>query len=59
MSRWNDLLQDLCDPALGRPWYRRPGFWYLLTSVVVPFGWVLPLYRLARVQAVARRTRHV
>ena len=48
---WQD---HLLDPA---PWYRRRSLWLMATALVVPFGWLLPVCRLAWVQARARRTR--
>ena len=34
-------------PALLRQWARVPGPWLLLVALVVPFGWVAPVCRLA------------
>ena len=48
---WRD---HLLDPA---PWYRRRSLWLMATALVVPFGWLLPVCRLAWVQARARRSR--
>jgi hypothetical protein len=35
-------------------WYRQPDALILAAAIVLPFGWVLPLCRLAWVQAQAR-----
>jgi hypothetical protein len=52
--RWvNEIVREawrdhLLDPA---PWYRRRSLWLMATALVVPFGWLLPVCRLAWVQA--------
>lgn len=48
---WRD---HLLDPA---PWYRRRSVWLMAAALVVPFGWLLPVGRLALVQVRARRIR--
>ena len=49
-------LQGLgVDAVPARPWYRRPDAWLALGVVLLPFGWVLALWRVAMVYATARR----
>jgi hypothetical protein len=44
-------------PASTAPWYRRADVWLLLGAIVLPFGWILALGRMAWVTAAARRER--
>jgi hypothetical protein len=44
-------------PASNAPWYRRADVWLLLGAIVLPFGWILALGRLAWATATARRGR--
>jgi hypothetical protein len=44
-------------PASSAPWYRRAEVWVLLGTIVLPFGWILALGRVAWVTAAARRAR--
>jgi hypothetical protein len=44
-------------PASTVPWYRRADVWLLLGALVLPFGWILALGRIAWVTAAARRER--
>ena len=44
-------------PASSAPWYRRADVWLLLGAIVLPFGWILALGRMAWVTAAARRER--
>ena len=44
-------------PASNVPWYRRADVWLLLGVIVLPFGWILALGRLAWVTATTRRVR--
>ena len=44
-------------PASSAPWYRRADIWLLLGAIVLPFGWILALGRIAWVTAAARRER--
>lgn len=44
-------------PASSAPWYRRADIWLLLGAIVLPFGWILALGRVAWVTATARRER--
>ncbi len=44
-------------PASSAPWYRRADVWLLLGAIVLPFGWVLALGRIAWATAAARRER--
>ncbi len=37
------------------PWYRRSDLWLMAAAAVVPFGWLLPLCRLALARATVRR----
>lgn len=41
----------------NEPWYRRPDVWLLVGAILLPFGWVLALGRVAWSQAAARRER--
>ena len=41
----------------NEPWYRRADVWLLLGAILLPFGWLLALGRVAWSQAVARRER--
>jgi len=43
--------------SAGDPWYRRPDAWVVVGTVVLPFGWVLALGRLAWAYLESRRTR--
>jgi hypothetical protein len=46
------------DWSLARePWYRRPDFWLLVGAILVPFGWVPALCRVAWAYAAAQRDR--
>jgi len=42
-------------PAGPRPWYRRPDVWFLVGVVLLPFGWLLGLCRVAWIAFQARR----
>ena len=44
-------------PASSEPWYRRADVWLLLGAVVLPFGWILGLGRIAWARVSARRQR--
>ena len=44
-------------PASSEPWYRRADVWLLLGAIILPFGWILALGRVAWVTATARRAR--
>lgn len=59
MSQLSEWFRDVLDAVLGdpQPWYRRKDLWMLVAAVLVPFGWVMPLYRFARVRAEVRRAR--
>jgi hypothetical protein len=48
---WKDHLTD------PQPWYRRRSIWLMAAALVVPFGWVLPICRVAWVRVSARRSR--
>jgi len=48
---WKDHLTH------PEPWYRRQSVWLMATALVVPFGWLLPVCRVAWVHATARRAR--
>jgi hypothetical protein len=50
---WKDHLTD------PRPWYRRQSVWLMATALVVPFGWLLPVCRVAVVRVAARRAGRV
>ena len=41
------------------PWYRRPEVWFVVGVVLLPFGWVLGLCRIAWISMVARRRPQV
>jgi hypothetical protein len=59
MSRLLDLIreawQDNHKGGVVLPWYRRPNMWLVAAAVVLPFGWLLPIARVAYVEARNRR----
>lgn len=59
MDRLTDMIHEAWRDHLmsDRPWYRRKSLWLMATALVVPFGWVLPICRVAWVHATARRAR--
>ena len=61
MSRLLDLIreawQDNPKGGVVLPWYRRPNMWLVAAAVVLPFGWLLPIARVAYVEARSRRAR--
>jgi hypothetical protein len=63
MNDWRRVFQTADStpgtPSSGEPWYRRPDAWFAAGVVVLPFGWVLGLCRVAWVVAVARRRRRL
>lgn len=63
MSRLLDLIreawQDDHRSGIVLPWYRRPNAWMLAAAIVLPFGWVLPVAKVAYVEARNRRARRV
>jgi hypothetical protein len=58
-AMWKRVLRAVTDhvPASTAPWYRRADVWLLLGAIVLPFGWILALGRVAWVTATARRAR--
>jgi len=58
VDRWRRSLEamraTLMEPS-PEPWYRRADAWALAATILLPFGWVLAVCRLAWVWAVARR----
>jgi hypothetical protein len=59
MNRLAEWLSDVLevDTTSALPWYRRRDVWMLLTAVLVPFGWVWPVGRLALARVRIRRPR--
>ena len=58
-AMWKRALRAVTGhvPASSAPWYRRADVWLLLGAIVLPFGWILALGRVAWVTAAARRER--
>jgi hypothetical protein len=58
-AMWKRALRAVTGhvPASTAPWYRRADVWLLLGAIVLPFGWILALGRMAWVTAAARRER--
>jgi hypothetical protein len=58
-AMWKRALRAVTGhvPASSAPWYRRADVWLLLGAIVLPFGWILALGRVAWVTATARRER--
>jgi hypothetical protein len=58
-AMWKRALRAVIGrvPASNAPWYRRADVWLLLGMIVLPFGWILALGRVAWVTAAARRER--
>jgi hypothetical protein len=58
-AMWKRALRTVSAhvPASNVPWYRRADVWLLLGAIVLPFGWILALGRLAWVAATGRRAR--
>ena len=58
-AMWKRALRTVSAyvPASNVPWYRRADVWLLLGAIVLPFGWILVLGRMAWVTAAARRER--
>jgi hypothetical protein len=56
---WTQALRAVTGllAASSVPWYRRADVWLLLVAIVLPFGWILALARIAWATAVARRAR--
>jgi hypothetical protein len=44
-------------PSTAEPWYRNPDAWLVAAAVLLPFGWVLGLCRVAWAYGSARRRR--
>lgn len=61
MSRFSELIDEIWRGVTGggEPWYRRRELWIAVVAVVVPFGWVVPLYQLARVRAARVQTAKI
>ena len=53
MNRLNDLICEAWKDHLlsDQPWYKRKSVWLMATALVVPFGWVIPVARVAWVRA--------
>ena len=53
------LLRAIADhlPASGVPWYRRADAWLIVGAIVLPFGWVLAVARIAWAWVRAWRAR--
>jgi hypothetical protein len=58
-AMWKRALRAVTGrvPASSAPWYRRADVWLLLGVIVLPFGWILALGRVAWATAAARRAR--
>ena len=56
---WKRALRAVTShlPASSAPWYRRADVWLLLSALLLPFGWILALGRIAWVTATGRRGR--
>jgi len=56
---WKRALQAVADhvPPSSEPWYRRADVWLLLGAIVLPFGWILAVARIAWAKAMAHRER--
>jgi hypothetical protein len=56
-AMWKRALRAIADhvPASNVPWYRRADVWLLVGTIVLPFGWVLALGRIAWATVAARR----
>jgi len=59
MNRIAEWISDVLDLEMGNalPWYRRTEVWMAVTAVLVPFGWVWPVGRVALARVRAQRTR--
>jgi hypothetical protein len=59
MNRIAEWLSDVLQMDMGNvlPWYRRRDVWMVLTAVLVPFGWVWPVGRVALARVRVRRGR--
>ena len=57
MSRLRGMWREAWGAGTGAegPWYRRSDLWLMAAVAMVPFGWLLPLCRLARARATVRR----
>jgi hypothetical protein len=53
------VLRAIADrlPASGTPWYRRADAWLLVGAIVLPFGWILAVARIAWAWVMAWRAR--
>jgi hypothetical protein len=49
-----EALGDRFEPS-AEPWYRRPDVWVAAGAILLPFGWVLALGRVAWVHVTTRR----
>ena len=58
-AMWERALRAITRhvPPSTAPWYRRADVWLLVGTIVLPFGWILALGRLAWISAAARRER--
>ena len=54
-----EAWQDDRGTGIVRPWYRRPNAWMLAAAIVLPFGWLLPMVKVAYVQARNRRAGRI
>jgi hypothetical protein len=59
MNRLGGWWLEAWGSGLGaeRPWYRRSDLWLLAAALMVPFGWLVPVCRLAWARAGVRRPR--
>lgn len=59
MERLNEIIREAWKAHLNcaEPWYRRKSLWLMATALVVPFGWLLPVCRVAWVRVNQRTMR--
>jgi len=59
MNWLRDVIQEAWKDHLlsDQSWYRRKSVWLMATALVVPFGWLLPICRVAWVRVHSRRIR--
>ena len=59
MTRIAEWISDVLALEVGSqlPWYRRLEVWMAVTTILVPFGWVWPVGRVALARVRVRRSR--
>jgi hypothetical protein len=57
MQLWRRAFEAMgaSPPPSAEPWYRRPDVWLVVGIVLLPFGWVLALCRMAWIHVTERR----